>query len=73
MTRDDQPSITILGPGQMGLCCATILAGPDPSRPDAPRPAVRIWGHDEDEIGDLSQTRASPEIESDFRGSPSAF
>ena len=62
MTRYDHPSITILGPGQMGLCCASILGGPDPSRPDAPRPAIRVWGHDEDEIGELSQTRTSPRL-----------
>jgi glycerol-3-phosphate dehydrogenase (NAD(P)+) len=46
----------------MGLCCAALLTTPDPARPDAPTPRVRLWGHDADEIGRLAQTRQSPRL-----------
>ena len=52
--------VTILGPGQMGLVCASILAGPDRA---APAPAVTLWGHDPDETGRLAQTRKTERLE----------
>lgn len=56
--------VTILGPGQMGLVCAGVLASPDPAAGsgERPFPKVAIWGHDTDEIGQLSQTRLSPRL-----------
>lgn len=69
-TPDPEPSagepaplpqrVTILGPGQMGLVCASILAGPDRA---APAPEVLLWGHDPDETGRLAQTRRSDRLE----------
>ena len=64
----DQPptspprTVAILGLGQMGLCCAALLGTPDPARPSAPRSRVRLWGHDETEVGRLSQTRRSERL-----------
>lgn len=47
--------IAVLGLGQMGLVCATVLA----SAGDA---EVLLWGHHPDEAGALSQTRRSPRL-----------
>lgn len=56
--------VTILGPGQMGLVCASMLASPDPAAGsgERPMPRVSLWGHDPDEVGRLSQTRQSPRL-----------
>ncbi|GJM19237.1 MAG: glycerol-3-phosphate dehydrogenase [NAD(P)+] [Phycisphaeraceae bacterium] len=56
------PQVAILGLGQMGLCCAAMLAGPDPKVPGGARPRVRLWGHEEGEVGRLSQTRRSDRL-----------
>lgn len=51
-----QPTVVILGAGQMGLVTATMLAAsPAPS-------TIRIWGHTPDEVGHLAQTRTSPRL-----------
>ena len=54
--------VTILGCGQMGLVCAEMLCR-------SARPVeVTVWGHDQDEVGELSQMRRStrlPEYELD--------
>ncbi|MEM9066485.1 MAG: NAD(P)H-dependent glycerol-3-phosphate dehydrogenase [Planctomycetota bacterium] len=55
------PSITVLGAGQMGLVCAALLTGSDRDPRESP-PNVRIWGHDLDEVGHLAQTRASERL-----------
>ncbi len=61
-SHETPQTVTILGLGQMGLCCAAMLAGPDPAAGSGPRPAVRLWGHDETEVGRLSQTRTSDRL-----------
>ncbi len=50
------PVVTVLGPGQMGLVCAGLLATSGACR-------VMLWGHTEAEIGRLAQTRTSPRLE----------
>jgi len=65
-TTEHQPTVCILGLGQMGLVCAGLLAGADPSDEKARNPAhptVRIWGHNLDEAGALAQTRISRRLE----------
>ncbi len=65
--HDDPPNpgeqtfsrVVVLGVGQMGLVCAAMLAGEDGA---LPRPQVVCWGHDEDEIGRLAQTRVSDRL-----------
>ncbi|MBX3402912.1 MAG: NAD(P)-dependent glycerol-3-phosphate dehydrogenase [Phycisphaeraceae bacterium] len=66
--------IVILGTGQMGLVCAAILAPASTAatgtaarkragRADAPAaPHIVMWGHDADEVGELTQTRTSPRL-----------
>jgi glycerol-3-phosphate dehydrogenase (NAD(P)+) len=72
--NDDQPIVTVLGPGQMGLVCAGLLVAqgtgpvPNPGEASGARPLcrpvrVRLWGHDEVELGRLAQTRKSPRLE----------
>ncbi len=57
-------SVTILGIGQMGLVCAGMLAAPTNGEAQhAPRPAVRVWGHDPDEADAIAQTRVSDRLE----------
>lgn len=56
------PIVCILGLGQMGLVCASLLAGPDPSK-RGPTPLVRMWGHNLDEAGALAQTRRSHRLQ----------
>lgn len=62
MPQADPPTVTILGLGQMGLCCAAMLAGPDPKGTAGARPRVRLWGHEEEDVGRLSQTRRSDRL-----------
>ncbi len=52
-------SVCVLGLGQMGLVCAGILAG-GPLREATPK--VKMWGHHEDESGQLTQTRSSDRL-----------
>jgi glycerol-3-phosphate dehydrogenase (NAD(P)+) len=65
------PIVTVLGLGQMGLVSAGILASPEPSRITVEnahtarlaRPVrVRIWGHNADEAGRISQMRGTPRL-----------
>lgn len=66
-----------MGIGQMGLVCAGILAPPTPAlsptsgarrkagKPDvaaAAGPEIIMWGHDIDEVGELTQTRQSARL-----------
>lgn len=61
--------IAILGTGQMGLVCASILdagaraasAGTSDGRSHAP-PRITLWSHSEDEAGELTQTRRSDRL-----------
>lgn len=53
------PAITVLGPGQMGLVCAGLLAKAD--HPTSP--CIRLWGHSASDIHDLPRTRRSPRLE----------
>jgi glycerol-3-phosphate dehydrogenase (NAD(P)+) len=58
----DRPTVAVLGVGQMGLVCASLLSQPDPSG-DAGRPVnVVMWGHSPDEVGQLAQTRSSSRL-----------
>ena len=66
--------VTVLGIGQMGLVCAGLLSGAGTESSAAaeraraaaenagPRPQVTLWGHSEDEAGDLTQTRVSSRL-----------
>src|SRR5690554_4535699 len=58
----ENPTVTVLGIGQMGLVCAAILS--ERTRPGAGGPAapVVLWGHSPDESGALAQTRHSPRL-----------
>jgi len=59
----DSPRVCVLGIGQMGLVCSTLLAAPDPQGAGAePRARVTMWGHDPDDRGALAQTRRSPRL-----------
>ncbi|MBL8990883.1 MAG: NAD(P)-dependent glycerol-3-phosphate dehydrogenase [Phycisphaerae bacterium] len=56
----DRPLVAILGLGQMGLVCSTILADPERAgKPAHLRPRVVVWGHDPDEAARASQARRS--------------
>src|SRR4029079_19251713 len=51
--RPQRPLVAVLGIGQMGMVCSSILAagqGVD----------VVLWGHNAEEAGALAQTRRSP-------------
>lgn len=54
--RPDRPVIAVLGPGQMGLVCCSILS--DASRQE-PAADLILWGHTDDEVSSLAQTRKS--------------
>jgi glycerol-3-phosphate dehydrogenase (NAD(P)+) len=54
------PTVCILGLGQMGLVCASMLTAPDAGPRE--RPLVKMWGHNPDEAGALAQTRKSTRI-----------
>lgn len=63
--RADEPVVTILGVGQMGLVCAGLSASPEPSREAGrfARPVrVRMWGHSLDEAGRVAQSRRSDRL-----------
>ncbi len=51
-----KPTIVVLGPGQMGLVCARVLA----EHPSAP--IVRLWGHTPSECEQLAITRKSQRL-----------
>jgi glycerol-3-phosphate dehydrogenase len=53
--------VTILGCGQMGLVCTTMLAQAE-HRPADHAAEITIWGHDPDEVGELAQTRSSDRL-----------
>ncbi|MBC7772302.1 MAG: NAD(P)H-dependent glycerol-3-phosphate dehydrogenase [Pyrinomonadaceae bacterium] len=59
MNDSIHPHVTILGSGQMGLVCASILAAPSPAKP---APAITIWSHSPEEAGELTQTRKSDRL-----------
>jgi glycerol-3-phosphate dehydrogenase (NAD(P)+) len=69
--------VTVLGIGQMGLVCASVLnsagnsspqsaAAPNGGRPGSRTVSsgtlVTLWGHNPEEVGDLTQTRTSPRL-----------
>lgn len=65
-----RPAAAVLGLGQMGLVCAGILAsgeavnGENGGAKGLGRPfKVRLWGHSQEEAGQLAQTRKSPRLE----------
>ena len=71
------PTVAVLGLGQMGLVCASVLSEREggakgkkgASRAGAeipPRARVVMWGHSAEEAGALMQTRSSPRL-SGFR------
>lgn len=55
MTPASTTRITILGTGQMGLCCAALLAAGGNAR-------VTMWSHAADEGGELAQTRRAARL-----------
>ncbi|MFM9959115.1 MAG: NAD(P)H-dependent glycerol-3-phosphate dehydrogenase [Phycisphaerales bacterium] len=56
--------ITILGDGQMGLFCASLLANQPPGQNGAVGVgSVTLWGHESKPILALAQTRVSPRLE----------
>ncbi len=60
-----RPTVAIIGAGQMGLVCASILADPesgDRTRAGLPRPHVRVWGKGDAEMAMLAQTRRSDRL-----------
>jgi glycerol-3-phosphate dehydrogenase (NAD(P)+) len=59
----EKPVIAVLGIGQMGLVCASVLASTERAAGvGGPRPEVVLWGHNAEEAGELSQTRQSPRL-----------
>ena len=54
-------TITILGLGQMGLVCSSILTSSEGVIGGA-APRVRLWGHNTAEAADVSQTRRSDRL-----------
>ncbi|MBL8757790.1 MAG: NAD(P)-dependent glycerol-3-phosphate dehydrogenase [Phycisphaerae bacterium] len=59
--RDGRPIVTVLGLGQMGLVCSSILTDSDRLEPGK-TPNVVMWGHSPQEVGDLTQSRRSPRL-----------
>jgi len=53
--------VAVLGAGQMGLVCASILTDADRIGPEIGR--VTVWSHDPEEAGELTQTRRSDRLE----------
>src|SRR6185503_15126274 len=65
------PKIAVLGIGQMGLVCATLLSDKGGRREDSEFRRgngdgagcrVVLWGHSAEEAGALAQTRRSPRL-----------
>ncbi|MCA9300206.1 MAG: NAD(P)-dependent glycerol-3-phosphate dehydrogenase [Phycisphaerales bacterium] len=63
-----QPAV--LGIGQMGLVCASLLSTVDPGR-EVPETEVLLWGLNQEEAHELAQTRRSKRLEG-FRLADSA-
>lgn len=62
-TPSDRPNIAILGLGQMGLVCASILTDAERITKALPhRPRVTMWGHSAEEAGRIAQTRTSERL-----------
>jgi glycerol-3-phosphate dehydrogenase (NAD(P)+) len=65
--KADRPTIVVLGVGQMGLVCASMLmAGGGQTAGQGGgsggRPEVVIWGRNADDVGELAQTRRSSRL-----------
>lgn len=58
--RPAGPTIVVLGVGQMGLVCSSMLVAAAAGKPE--RPDVVIWGRNADEVGELAQTRKSSRL-----------
>ncbi len=59
------PAVAVLGLGQMGLVCASVLCEREKAGAGVaghPRARVIMWGHSADEAAALMQTRASPRL-----------
>jgi glycerol-3-phosphate dehydrogenase (NAD(P)+) len=54
--------VTILGLGQMGLVCSTMLTDAARGAGRADALEVVLWGHSDDEAGALAQTRSSTRL-----------
>ncbi len=65
-SSDSRPTlpekVAVLGIGQMGLVCASILAGPEGSGEAGKGVNVTLWGRNTEEAGDLVQTRQSKRL-----------
>ncbi len=55
--KSDRPIVVVLGVGQMGLVCASMLMAGGGERPE-----VVIWGRNADDVGELAQTRKSARL-----------
>lgn len=51
------PTVVVLGVGQMGLVCASMLHAAE--RKESERPRVVVWGRNAEDVGELAQTRTS--------------
>lgn len=51
--------VTILGVGQMGLVCASILAA---ARNGGSGPRIVLWGHSRDEVAQIAHARRTPRL-----------
>ncbi len=58
--RPSGPTIVVLGVGQMGLVCSSMIVAAAAGKPE--RPDVVIWGRNADEVGELAQTRKSSRL-----------
>lgn len=57
-------NVCVLGLGQMGLLCASLLTADERAAGtgETPEPKVTLWGHSQAEAGALSQTRTSDRL-----------
>jgi len=60
--RSDRPRVVVLGVGQMGLVCASMLTAGSVGVGAGERPEVVIWGRNADDVGELAQTRRSARL-----------
>ncbi len=60
--RPAGPRVVVLGVGQMGLVCASMLTAGSVGVGAGERPEVVIWGRNADDVGELAQTRRSARL-----------
>ncbi len=55
--------VSILGPGQMGLVCAGLLAVPFREAEEPVGPLIRVWGHDPRELAEAERSGGGSRLE----------